>query len=188
MSLGGLYNLSSACPALPAPPSSAKRTFISILQTNRKQYTHYMPDRSCIVRTPCSYSGAAFKSFSTRQEAEQHYNSLAGINTSAAAAAAAAGGMGGGSGLSGSKRSFDEVDMRRPPPAFTAGAVQPPPAAAAAGPSAAGRLPPQQQQQQAGLQVTVYFDGGSRGNPGRAGYGYAITDRETGERVSHSLC
>jgi ribonuclease HI len=50
-------------------------------------------------------------------------------------------------------------------------------------------LPPQQQQQQAGLQVTVFFDGGSRGNPGRAGYGYVIYDRDRGERVSHDgLC
>jgi hypothetical protein len=40
--------------------------------------------------------------------------------------------------------------------------------------------PPRQLQE---LIVTLHFDGGSRGNPGRAGYGYAISDRRTNQQV-----
>jgi hypothetical protein len=32
--------------------------------------------------------------------------------------------------------------------------------------------------------VTITFDGGSRNNPGRAGYGYAVFERQRKERVS----
>jgi ribonuclease HI len=31
--------------------------------------------------------------------------------------------------------------------------------------------------------VTIFFDGGSRGNPGRAGWGYAIRERRTDQQV-----
>lgn len=141
------------------------------------------------------FSGAEFKSFSTLEEAQAYMRGAAG------GGAAAAGGQGGGtaatqrqqqqqehpgggsSHLTGSKRAYADTIDRAPPPAFT---TNPPAAAAAAAASGAGVAAPSnqhQQQQQLGRMVTIFFDGGSRGNPGRAGYGYVVYDRPTMERV-----
>jgi hypothetical protein len=76
----------------------------------------------------------------------------------------------------------DSYQERAPPPAFNSQQQQ------------------QQQQQQPGGQipspgvlsqhalVTITFDGGSRNNPGRAGYGYAVFERQRNERVSGATC
>jgi phage tail tape-measure protein len=96
--------------------------------------------------------------------------------TSANGPAAAAG----DASRAGTKRPYSDIDSSNPPPAaFTAGFAAAVAAEAGAGPAGLG----QQQQQQGGLQVTIFFDGGSRNNPGNAGYGYVIYDRATNQRV-----
>jgi hypothetical protein len=70
---------------------------------------------------------------------------------------------------------------------------------AAAAPPAFNAQQQQQQQQAAGGQalsagvppqypaVTITFDGGSRNNPGRAGYGYAVWERKRNDKVSEAM-
>jgi hypothetical protein len=127
---------------------------------------------------PCRFPGAEFKSFASQQGAEQYLHSMSSSNQGTAAAAAA----GPSSSLAGSKRPFSDMDSRPPPPAFCE-ASQLPPAAAAAAAAAGPGVVGVPQQQQGELQVTIFFDGGSRGNPGVAGYGYSIEDRQTGFHV-----
>lgn len=112
-----------------------------------------------------------YQSFSTETEARQWY--AANTRSRPAAGGAAGAGAGGGA-LSGTKRHYSDISDIQPPPAFSEDVQQ---AAAAAGATGGG------QQQQRELMVTVFFDGGSRQNPGRAGYGYVIYDRATNERV-----
>jgi phage tail tape-measure protein len=95
------------------------------------------------------------------------------------AAAAAAGDGNGGASRAGTKRPYCDIDSSNPPPAaFTAGFAAAVAAEAGVGPAGLG-----QQQQQGELQVTIFFDGGSRNNPGNAGYGYVIYNRATNQQV-----
>jgi hypothetical protein len=134
---------------------------------------HPPPPHIATPNPSCRFPGAVLKSFATQQEAEQYLGSMNSSNQGAPAAA------GPSSSLAGSKRPFSDMDSRPPPPAFSKASQHPPAAAAAAGPGVVG-VP---QQQQGELQVTIFFDGGSRGNPGVAGYGYSIEDRQTGCNV-----
>jgi hypothetical protein len=124
------------------------------------------------------FPGASYKSFSTQQEAQQHYASMTGRTLPGVTTAAAAAGP---NSLAGSKRPHSAIDTSNPPPpAFTAAGT----AAAVAAAGVSGQQQQQQQQPPGELQVTLFFDGGSRGNPGRGGYGYIIYSRATGQTVS----
>lgn len=153
----------------------------------RKGYTTgIFPDWASCEAAVKGFSGAEFKSFGTQAEAEAFLAAAGGAAGARPQGGASKSSMGAAaaSSLTGSKRPYSAIDSSKPPPpAFNAVSTA---AAGVSGPGEAG-VPGQQQQQQqrqGELQVNIFFDGGSRGNPGRAGYGYVIYDRATGVQVS----
>jgi hypothetical protein len=75
------------------------------------------------------------------------------------------------------KRQRGDSYQAAAPPAFNAQQQQQQQQQAAGGQTLSLGVPPQY------AAVTITFDGGSRNNPGRAGYGYAVWERQRNDKV-----
>ncbi|KAF6265041.1 Caulimovirus viroplasmin-domain-containing protein [Scenedesmus sp. NREL 46B-D3] len=123
------------------------------------------------------FTNPVYKSFRMRQEAADF---LAQYSSSSGGGSRAYGTVRGAAddsaGTAAKRQRGDSYQAPAPPPAFSGKQQQQAAGGQAPSPAAPSALPPQH------LFVTTTFDGGSRNNPGRAGYGYAVFERERNER------
>ena len=122
------------------------------------------------------FSGARFKSFKTREEASAFVSGAAGTQTARVAAAAAP--------RSDASAVADRTSNPNPNQQSSSYAQKRP---AEPAPSAAKRprvTVNDNSPNNSGVVITVYFDGGARGNPGVAGAGAVITSQINGDDAS----
>ena len=121
------------------------------------------------------FSGAKFKSFKTREEASAFVCGGAAGSSGTQVARAPATSVAAGSGAAAARTSNPGANQPQKRPAPSARPSAP---TAAKRPRATARA-----DEEDGVVITVYFDGGARGNPGVAGAGAVVTRQISGDDI-----